>query len=81
MRDFMPVEFHPAFDAYLERIAVSDSDDGLVQMLSRDGQVHVLQYRNVRSQEPGEGAYVLSHAADITDRMRVEQILREQNAY
>jgi PAS domain S-box-containing protein len=35
----------------------------------------------VRSQEPGEGAYVLGHAADITDRMRVEQILRDQNAY
>jgi len=81
MRDFIPEEFHPQFEAYLERIAVSDSDDGLVQMRSRDGQVHVLQYRNVRSQEPGEGAYVLSHAADITDRMRVEQILREQNAY
>lgn len=81
MRDFVPSEYHPAFEAYLDRIAVSDSDDGLVQVRSRDGQVHALQYRNVRSQEPGEGAYVLGHAADITDRMRVEQILREQNAY
>lgn len=81
MRDFVPQEFHPAFEAYLDRIAVSDSDDGLVQVRSRDGQLHALQYRNVRSQEPGEGAYVLGHAADITDRMRVEQILREQNAY
>lgn len=81
LRDFIPPEFHSDFAAYLERIAVSDSDDGLVQLQSRDGAVHVLQYRNVRSHEPGEGTYVLSHAADITDRMRVEQILRDQNAY
>lgn len=81
MRDFIPPEYHAQFEAYLERIAVSDSDDGLVQVRSRDGEVHVLQYRNVRSQEPGEGAYVLGHAADITDRMRVEQILRDQNAF
>ena len=81
IREFVPEEHHAQFEQYLAHINANESDDGLVQVRSRDGKVHVLQYRNVRSEEPGVGMYVLGHAADITDRMRVEQILRDQNTY
>jgi two-component system cell cycle sensor histidine kinase/response regulator CckA len=81
IREFVPVEFHAALEQYLARINANESDDGLVQVCTRNGDIHVLQYRNVRSEEPGLGTYVLGHAADITERMRIEQILRDQNAY
>ncbi|MBI4670818.1 MAG: response regulator [Chloroflexi bacterium] len=81
MRDFVPPEYHAVFDQYLARIGEHETDDGLVQILTRDNEVHVLQYRNVRSEQPGAGAFVLGHAADVTDRLRVEQLLREQNSY
>lgn len=81
MRDFMPPDSYAAHDRYLSRMMDQDSDDGLVQLLSRSGHQHVLQYRNVRYDEPGRAPYVLAHAADVTDRLRVEQVLRDQNAY
>lgn len=81
LRDFVPSEFHVAFDQYLARISEAESDNGLVQIQARSGDVHVLQYQNVRADEPGGRAFVLGHAVDVTDRLRVEQLLREQNSY
>lgn len=81
LRDFVSDEFKASFDQYLARITECENDDGLVQINTRTGDTHVLQYRNVRSEDPAVGAYVLCHAADVTERMRIEQLLREQNAY
>lgn len=81
LHDFVPPQHYGAMDQYLGRMNEQDSDDGLVQVVSRDGDVHILQYRNVRQDEPGRPPFVLAHGADVTDRMRVEQVLRDQNAY
>ncbi|HZQ10699.1 MAG TPA: PAS domain-containing protein, partial [Anaerolineae bacterium] len=81
LRDFVPVEYHDEFTKYLKRIADRETDEGILHIVTRDGDTHILQYRNVRNEEPGKRPYVLSHAADVTDRMRIEQVLREQNAY
>lgn len=81
LREFVSPEYYAQFDQYLARINANEADDGLVEVVSRGGDKHVLQYRNVRSEEPGVGVYVLGHAADITERMHIEQILRDQNAY
>lgn len=81
LREFVPAEHHAALEQYLARLADLDNDDGIVQVMTRSGETRVLQYRNVRHDEPGRGAYVLAHAADVTDRLRVEQVLRDQNAY
>lgn len=81
LKDFMPSEHHLELDHYLARMLDQDSDDGIVQVSTRTGESRLLQYRNVRQDEPGRDAYVLAHAADVTDRMRMEQVLRDQNAY
>lgn len=81
LRDFVPAEFNAALDRYLARLADHETDDGLLKVRTRAGQVRTLQYRNVRSTEPGRGDYILGHAADVTDRLRVEEVLRDQNAY
>src|SRR5581483_9729273 len=81
LRDFVPEPYHEEFTKYLKRIADRETDDGILHVVTRDGDMRILQYRNVRNEETGKRPYVLSHAADVTDRMRIEQVLREQNAY
>jgi PAS domain S-box-containing protein len=81
LREFMPAEHHATLDQYLARMMDQDSDNGIVQVISSSGEPHVLQYRNARYDELGRDPYVLAHAADVTDRLRVEQVLRDQNAY
>ncbi len=81
LRDFVPEPYYEEFTKYLKRIADRETDEGILHVVTREGDTRVLQYRNVRHEEPGKRPYVLSHAADITDRMRIEQVLREQNAF
>lgn len=81
LQDFVPENARPAVAKYLERMNEKESDDGIVPVITRTGEKRLLQYRNVRLDEPGRAPFVLAHAADVTDRMRVEQVLREQNAY
>ncbi len=81
LSDFVPEEYRGEFSKYLKRIAEKETDDGILHIITSDGDTRILQYRNVRNEDPGKHPYVLSHAADVTDRMRIEQLLRDQNAY
>lgn len=81
LREFIAEDARGSFDQYLALIADHETDDGLLRVVTRAGDARVLQYRNVRNAEPDRAPYVLGHAADVTDRMRVEQVLRDQNTY
>ena len=58
------------FPQYLDRISHAPADEGLMVVVTRSGEERIWMYRNARSQEPGEPAYVLGHALDITDVKR-----------
>lgn len=81
LREFIPTEHHADVELYLARMNDQESDNGVVQVVSRAGDIRTLQYHNVRSDESGKLPYILAHMADVTDRLRVEQVLRDQNAY
>lgn len=66
---------------YMDKLRDTGQDMGIMRAITRGGQELLLQYHNVRYVEENGQAYVLGHAQDITDRMRVMQLLREQNAY
>lgn len=66
---------------YMEKLRGQGSDSGVMRAMTRSGDELLLQYHNVRYIEDDGRAYVLGHAQDITDRMRIMQLLREQNAY
>lgn len=78
---FMPPEHHAELEKYLVRMSEHEADDGIVAVVTHSGERRLLQYRNVRNEDYGIGAFVLAHGADVTDRMRIEQVLRDQNAY
>ena len=77
LRDFLVPSTRHLFDGYLHRIRHQGTASGLMRVVARDGTERVWMYHNIRYQEPGSEPYVLGHALDITDRVRVEQALRE----
>jgi PAS domain S-box-containing protein len=68
--DFLAPSVRAQFPQYLDRIGHASSDQGLMLVVTRDGEERIWSYSNVRCQDPGGSAYVLGHAHDITDIKR-----------
>ena len=58
------------FPQYLDRIQRNPTDEGLMLVVTREGDERIWTYSNVRGREPGGAEYVLGHAHDITDIKR-----------
>jgi diguanylate cyclase (GGDEF)-like protein/PAS domain S-box-containing protein len=76
MRELLPLSARPEFEEYLERINTKRTDTGLMLIIGKDGAEHVWQYHNVKISEPGEPAYVLGHAQDVTELRGAQEQLR-----
>jgi PAS domain S-box-containing protein len=70
LRDFLAPAVREQFPRYLERIAESPRDEGLMLVVTRNGDERIWTYSNVRCQDGGGPPYVLGHAQDITDIKR-----------
>lgn len=81
LREFIPPSEQRHFEQYLARIRVEETVEGLLYVETRSGETRMWQYHNIRQVEGEQEPWILAHASDITDRIRVEQVLREQNAY
>ena len=68
------------FPQYLDRIQRGATDEGLMLVVTRDGDERIWTYSNVRSREPGGAEYVLGHAHDITDIKRSDARAGEAEA-
>lgn len=76
LTDFIQPELHLRFRDYLLRIMRNDSDAGLLELVAKDGSVHIWQYQNVLDDD-GDEPYVLGHAQDVTERQVQERQLRD----
>ena len=63
--------------AYLAAIAEQGEASGTMILLDAGGNQRVWQYRNLLVRDPGQDAYVVGNALDVTDRTRLERELRE----
>jgi PAS domain S-box-containing protein len=77
LSDFLAPNSRRHLGAYLDQIARQPITTGRMTVLDRDGAERIWQYQNVRRQETGQPPYILGHAQDVTDRVRVEEALRE----
>jgi PAS domain S-box-containing protein len=68
------------FPEYLARIRRDATDEGLMRMVTREGDERIWTYSNVRGREPGGPEYVLGHAHDITDIKRSDARAGEAEA-
>lgn len=76
LTDFIRFELHQRFRDYLLRIMRNDSDAGMLELVAKDGSLHIWQYRNVLDDD-GDEPYVLAHAQDVTERQLQQRQLRE----
>lgn len=75
--DLMPVAMARKFAGdYLAKVTEDGSADGIMQIVSKQGDVHYLLYRNhLFNNEPGE-PYVIAFAQDATERVKAEEALK-----
>jgi PAS domain S-box-containing protein len=76
MHDFLPADVRDQLPAYLNKIQKDGTAAGLMRVMTKSGEERILAYSNICRQESGKPAYVLGHAADITDLKKAEQQLR-----
>jgi PAS domain S-box-containing protein len=76
MQDFLPPDVRDQLPAYLHRIQKDGTASGLMRVMTKSGDERILAYSNICRQESGKPAYVLGHAADVTDLKKAEQQLR-----
>ena len=76
LRDFLSPDKRDLFDDYLGRIRQQGRDEGLMNVVTRNGDSRVWLYRNILSQSPDGTVQVLGHAIDVTERIAAEQTLR-----
>ena len=70
MADLLAPTVRHLFPEYLARIKREATDEGLMLVVTREGDERIWTYSNVRGREPGGADYVLGHAHDITDIKR-----------
>jgi PAS domain S-box-containing protein len=75
LTDFLPSDVVHMFDAYLDTLLKERYAQGLMKVLTRDGEERILAYRNsVRTQGLAQ-PIVRSMAHDVTERVRAQQAL------
>jgi len=70
LEDLLAPSVRSQFPQYLDRIGHAPSDEGLMLVVTRDGEERIWTYSNVRCQDGSGPPYVLGHAHDITDIKR-----------
>lgn len=80
LREFMPASERVHFDAYMQRIREHGEAHGLLPVMHRTGETRSWRYHNRLLDRDGEEPVVLGIAHDVTDRLRMEQQLRDRTA-
>lgn len=78
IREIIPVKHHPGFeDGYMKLIGeAKNAVSGEFCVISKEGEIIYLLYKNFRMEESGTEPYVIGFAQDITDRIKMEKELR-----
>jgi PAS domain S-box-containing protein len=80
LREFLAPAVQPLFEAYLARLQHQPTDSGLMRLVTKTGEERIWLYRNVRYEACSTAPYVIGHALDITERVHMEQALKQAHA-
>jgi PAS domain S-box-containing protein len=78
LSDLLPSDVLPMFDAYLDTVLKERYAQGLMTVLTRDGQERILEYRNSLRTQGLAQPIVRSMAHDVTGRVRAERALAKR---
>jgi PAS domain S-box-containing protein len=76
LKELIVERYRELFPVYMARVLEKGKDEGLVQVKTRDGQEHILEYKNSLVYGEAGPIGVRGSARDITDRLRTEKALR-----
>jgi PAS domain S-box-containing protein len=76
MRELIAPECREQFEKYLDRIKTSGADQGLLCVVTRNGERKIWEYNNTLRTEGVASPIVRGMARDITERKRAEDALR-----
>jgi PAS domain S-box-containing protein len=79
MREIVPPEFRPQFDAYLNQIASVGESHGLMAVMTRSGERRIWEYHNTLRTEGVASPIVRGMAHDVTEQKRAEKLARTAN--
>lgn len=68
------------FPHYLERIRHEPTDQGLMQVVTKSGELRAWRYHNSWYEENRQPLYVVGCAQDVTEQVRLENALRRSEA-
>jgi two-component system sensor histidine kinase/response regulator len=77
IKDLMPERFKDQFDDYIKRIRQKGVENGLMVILTKDGDERIVEYKNVLIHGSDGSSYVQGLAMDITERVHAQRELRE----
>ncbi len=72
---FTDESYPPRHQVYLRQMQHQGEAQGLLQLCHRNGEVHVIAYRNKLIEVAGRDPYVLGFGVDITEKIRAEEKL------
>lgn len=75
---FLPEADKPLFkENYLTPLQNSHKLKGVFRVIDKNGNLVYLMYQNIKVENPGQEAYIISFSQDITDRIKIEKELKE----
>lgn len=77
LREFLPRNLLPAFEAYLRTVRYEGIAEGLFAMVAKDGRTLTFRFNNVLVSEDGVESYVLGHAQDVTELLEAQKQLKD----
>ncbi len=77
VQDLMPPRSRGGFEDYSERVRAQGRDEGVLQVVGKDGTTRTIAYRNSLLTDASTGACLVQGIArDITDRLEAERTLK-----
>ncbi|MHB1022353.1 MAG: PAS domain S-box protein [Acidobacteriaceae bacterium] len=76
LQQFIPRKYWEGTAIYLENMRKYGEHQGLLHLQQRNGDVHIIAYRNKLIELEGREPYVLGHGIDITEKIQAEEKLR-----
>jgi PAS domain S-box-containing protein len=78
LADFIPESYRELFQSkYLSAFSTEKISKGILAFTAKSGENIFLLYKNYLVEEPGEPSYVVGFAQDISDRIKMENDLKE----
>ncbi|MBW1908477.1 MAG: PAS domain S-box protein [Deltaproteobacteria bacterium] len=77
VRDLIPERYRDQFDDYLKKVKENGKDEGLMNIITKDGRERIIEYKNSLVHDSTGPIGIQGSARDITERIHAERALRQ----